>query len=106
MKSRIFTEEEQVALSRHKHITKVTPHSVSFTPEFKKFALSEHAKGRPRCKTAKKHHGPYEGNPQPMSFIQAHSFLEKIILGHYKIPNGCSQCKKAPRAHRPEFLIY
>jgi hypothetical protein len=46
MKSRTFTEEERMTLLQHKHIAKVTAHSVSFTPEFKKFALAEHAKGR------------------------------------------------------------
>src|SRR3989338_3645620 len=46
MKSRIFTEAERAILRTHKHVAKVTAHSVSFTPEFKALALAEHAKGR------------------------------------------------------------
>jgi hypothetical protein len=43
MKGHIFTDEERVTLLKHKHIEKVTAHSVSFTPAFKKFAFTENA---------------------------------------------------------------
>ena len=47
MKGRIFTQEERSILLQNKHIAKVTNHSVSFTPAFKQFAITEHAeKGR------------------------------------------------------------
>lgn len=47
MKSHIFTKEERVTLSLNKHIAKITNHSVSFTPEFKKYAVAESVeKGR------------------------------------------------------------
>ena len=41
MKGHKFTEEERAVLIKHKHIAKVTDHTVSFTPEFKKFAVTE-----------------------------------------------------------------
>lgn len=47
MKSRIFTAEERATLLGHKHINKVTNHHVTFTFEFKKFAVKESTeKGR------------------------------------------------------------
>ena len=47
MKGHIFTEAERALLLTHKHIAKVTAHSVSFTPAFKKFAVAESVeKGR------------------------------------------------------------
>jgi len=47
MKGQKFTQEERAILSKNKHIAKVTDHSVSFTPAFKKFAVSENMeKGR------------------------------------------------------------
>lgn len=47
MKGHIFTQKERTQLLKHKHITKVTDHTVSFTPAFKKFALAENKeKGR------------------------------------------------------------
>lgn len=47
MKGHIFTEEERVILLKNKHVAKVTDHSVSFTPAFKKFAVAESVeKGR------------------------------------------------------------
>ena len=41
MKGHIFTEEERAILLKHKHVSRVTDHSVSFTTEFKKFAVAE-----------------------------------------------------------------
>ena len=41
MKGHIFTEEERATLLKHKHVARVTAHTVSFTPAFKKFALTE-----------------------------------------------------------------
>lgn len=41
MKGHTFTPEERAELIKHKHIAKVTDHSVSFTPAFKKFAVAE-----------------------------------------------------------------
>jgi hypothetical protein len=47
MKGHIFTEEERAILLKHKHVAKVTAHSVSFTAAFKKFAVVENVeKGR------------------------------------------------------------
>lgn len=47
MKNHIFTKEERVILSENKHIAKITNHSVSFTTEFKKYAVVENVeKGR------------------------------------------------------------
>lgn len=47
MKGHTFTQEERSILIAHKHIAKVTDHSVSFTPAFKKFAVAENMdKGR------------------------------------------------------------
>ncbi len=47
MKEHIFTQEERVILLQNKHVAKVTDHSVSFTPAFKKFAVAESVeKGR------------------------------------------------------------
>lgn len=47
MKGHKFTQEERTILSKHKHIAKVTDHTVSFTPAFKKFAVAENVdKGR------------------------------------------------------------
>lgn len=47
MKGHIFTPEERAVLLGHRHISKVTDHTVFFTPAFKKFAVSENAdKGR------------------------------------------------------------
>jgi hypothetical protein len=41
MKGHKFTEEERAILIKHRHIAKVTDHTVSFTPAFKKFAVTE-----------------------------------------------------------------
>lgn len=47
MKGHKFTQEERAILSKHKHVAKVTDHTVSFTPAFKKFAVTENVdKGR------------------------------------------------------------
>lgn len=47
MKGHKFTEEERAILIKSKHIAKVTDHTVSFTPAFKKFAVAENVdKGR------------------------------------------------------------
>lgn len=47
MKGYTFTEEERATLLKHKHVARVTAHTVSFTPAFKKFALAENVeKGR------------------------------------------------------------
>ncbi len=47
MKGHKFTQEERAILAKHKHIAKVTDHTVSFTPAFKKFAVVENVdKGR------------------------------------------------------------
>ncbi len=47
MKGHKFTQEERVLLLKNKHIAKVTDHTVSFTPAFKKFAVAENVdKGR------------------------------------------------------------
>lgn len=47
MKGHKFTQEERSLLLNHKHIAKVTDHTVSFTPAFKKFAVAENMdKGR------------------------------------------------------------
>jgi hypothetical protein len=47
MKEHIFTQEERAILLQNKHVAKVTDHSVSFTPAFKKFAVAESVeKGR------------------------------------------------------------
>ncbi len=47
MKGHTFTEEERAMLLKHKHVAKVTAHTVSFTPAFKKFAVAENIeKGR------------------------------------------------------------
>ncbi|HEC94054.1 MAG TPA: hypothetical protein ENI56_01625 [Candidatus Kaiserbacteria bacterium] len=47
MKGHKFTQEERAILVKNKHIAKVTDHTVSFTPTFKKFAVAENVdKGR------------------------------------------------------------
>ena len=47
MKGHTFTEEERATLLKHKHVARVTAHTVSFTPAFKKFAVAESVeKGR------------------------------------------------------------
>jgi len=46
MKRRTFTDEERSILLSHTDIVKVTAHCVSFSESFKRFALTEHAKGR------------------------------------------------------------
>lgn len=47
MKKQAFTQEERAILIKHRHIAKVTDHTVSFTPAFKKFAVAENTdKGR------------------------------------------------------------
>lgn len=47
MKGHKFTQEERDILVKNKHVAKVTDHSVSFTPAFKKFAVAENMdKGR------------------------------------------------------------
>lgn len=47
MKSHKFTQEERSLLLKNKHIAKVTDHTISFTPAFKKFAVTENVdKGR------------------------------------------------------------
>jgi hypothetical protein len=47
MKRHIFTEEERAILLKNKHVAKVTAHTVSFAPTFKKFAVAESVeKGR------------------------------------------------------------
>lgn len=47
MKYHIFTVQERAMLSKSKHVTKITDHTVSFTKEFKEFAIKENVeKGR------------------------------------------------------------
>ena len=47
MRGHVFTEEERAILLKNKHVAKVTAHTVSFTPAFKKFAVAENVeKGR------------------------------------------------------------
>lgn len=47
MKGHTFIEEERAMLLKRKHVAKVTAHTVSFTPAFKKFAVEENVeKGR------------------------------------------------------------
>jgi hypothetical protein len=47
MKRHTYTDEERTMLLKHKHVAKVTAHTVSFTPAFKKFAVKENIeKGR------------------------------------------------------------
>lgn len=47
MKGHAFTKEERDLLLEHKHVAKVTAHTVSFKPAFKKFAVAENVeKGR------------------------------------------------------------
>jgi hypothetical protein len=41
MKGHKFTPEEREKLLQNKHVAKVTNHSVSFTPDFKRFAVAE-----------------------------------------------------------------
>ena len=46
MKRRTFADEERSILLSHTDIVKVTARSVSFSESFKRFSLTEHAKGR------------------------------------------------------------